>query len=216
MKYNDISNEQFGYWTVLEYAGSNEKKEAMWKCRCKCGTIRIIPGKNLRTKRSRSCGCMQREVARESRIQSNKERAKHGYRKTRLYNIWSGMKQRCLNPNDPGYKDYGSRGITICDEWKEFPKFKDWALNNGYADNLSIDRIEVDKGYSPDNCRWATPKTQNNNKRNNVMIEYKGKCQTVQQWSDETGIPYATILKRFRKNLPTEKIFEKKKGGAKA
>lgn len=130
----------------------------------------------------------------------------------RLQNIFLHMKDRCYNPNNQEYKHYGGRGITICEEWqtphswKGGKAFKKWALENGYADDLTIDRIDVNKGYSPENCRWVSIKEQQNNKRNNRLITYKGKTQTIALWGEEFGIPFSTIKNRLNKNMPIEKV----------
>lgn len=126
----------------------------------------------------------------------------------RLNRIYANMKDRCYNPNRPSYKDYGARGITICKEWldkeivcypstKGWLAFEKWALSNGYADNLTIDRIDNNKGYSPENCRWTTHKVQSNNNRHNRLITYKGKTQTMVQWSEELKISYETLVYRI-------------------
>ena len=135
----------------------------------------------------------------------------------RIQNIFLHMKDRCYNPNFRDYKNYGGRGITICEEWqtphswKGGRAFRKWALENGYSDNLTLDRIDVNKGYSPENCRWVSMKTQQNNKRNNRLITYNGKTQTIAKWCDELGIPFSTIKNRLNKQMPVEKIFSKKK-----
>lgn len=215
MRFKDISDMEFGYWKVLEYAGSRKHKnssEAMWKCRCKCGTIAVVSGQSLRNGSSKSCGCWNKEVQKERLTQMNKDCAKHGGYGTRLYNIWHGMKERCCNTNSPAYKKYGAKGITICDEWKDdFAEFRKWALNNGYRDDLSIDRKDGTKGYSPDNCRWATSKEQCNNLSTNILITHNGKTQTAMQWSEETGLSYRIIVDRYHKNMPPEKILEKRR-----
>lgn len=113
---------------------------------------------------------------------------------TRLNDIYRNMKRRCYNPKNPAYENYGGRGIVVCDEWKEryagYKRFKEWALSNGYQEDLTIDRIDNNKGYSPDNCRWVTRKVQNNNKRNSHLVTYKGKTQTLTQWCEELGLNY--------------------------
>jgi len=114
------------------------------------------------------------------------------------FNIWYSIKSRCYNKNHIHYKNYGGRGIRICEEWSKFKNFKEWALVNNYNDTLSIDRIDNDKDYSPDNCRWATPKEQSNNRRNNVFYEYNGVKHTIPEWSDITGIKHQTIASRLR------------------
>ena len=122
---------------------------------------------------------------------------KHGQYGTRLYRIWANMKQRCLNSSRPDYKHYGARGVTMCDEWLEFQNFSSWAISHGYTEGLTIDRIDVDQGYNPENCRWVDMKAQENNRRNNVFIEFNGVVHTRQEWSEITGIKYTTIRNRL-------------------
>lgn len=163
MEANELTGMKFGRWTVIGRAENNKKGNAMWHCHCECGKQAIIVGYSLTGGRSKSCGCYHSERV----SQANKEsKTTHGEKKTRLYRIWNGMKQRCFNPNDKDYEKYGGRGITLCDEWKEdFCKFKSWAIANGYSQELSIDRIENNGNYEPSNCRWATQSQQNSNRR---------------------------------------------------
>lgn len=135
---------------------------------------------------------------------------------TRLNTIYRGMKKRCYNKRSPSYTSYGGRGITICDEWlsndhshKGFNTFKAWAITHGYAEGLTIDRIDNNKGYSPDNCRWATPKEQSNNRRSNVMITYNGETKTLKLWSETLGISYNVLVRRLDLGVPVEKAFDK-------
>lgn len=146
--------------------------------------------------------------------------------RTRLNNIYANMKRRCYNPKSEVYKYYGGRGITICEEWnnsevvhlesggnssKGFQAFKKWALENGYEDNLTIDRIDVNKGYSPENCRWVSMKVQSNNLRNNVRLTYKGRTQTIHEWCEELNLNYDRIRHRIcRAGWTVEKAFETK------
>jgi len=135
---------------------------------------------------------------RRSKIVKNLEYESHGDSGTRLYGIWGKMKQRCQNPKDSNFKAYGGRGIKVCAEWQDYRNFSAWAKLNGYSDDLTIDRKDNDKGYSPENCRWTDAKAQANNRRNNRMVTYKGITQTLQQWADEIGIQTATL--RYRLN----------------
>ena len=134
----------------------------------------------------------------------------------RIQNIFLHMKDRCYNPNFRDYKNYGGRGITICEEWqtphswKGGRAFRKWALENGYADNLTLDRIDVNKGYSPENCRWVSMKEQQNNKRNNRLITYNGKTQTIALWCEELNLPFSTVKNRLNRKLPVEKVLSKK------
>ena len=142
----------------------------------------------------------------------NKNHFIHGKRKTRLYTIWSQMKNRCFNHNDPHSDRYFDRGIIVCDEWKnDFKAFYDWAMSNGYKDNLTIDRIDNDGNYEPSNCRWATVKEQNQNKRNVILLTYQGKTQSAGAWGKELGIGKDTVRQRFHKGWSTEEcLFGKK------
>lgn len=158
----NLTGNQFGRLTVLSYAGKNKYNRSMWRCRCACGNEKIISSNSLQQGTTRSCGCLDAEAHIE-----RPNRTTHGLGKHRLYRIWKAMKNRCMNPNSPDYqKYYGGIGIAVCDQWRySFLTFYIWAVCNGYKDELTIDRIDPYKGYSPDNCRWATAKEQRQNQR---------------------------------------------------
>lgn len=144
------------------------------------------------------------------KLQHRTERNMHGKSHTRLYRIYKLMKDRCYNQHNKCFSLYGERGISICAEWlSDFNAFYSWAISNGYNDTLTIDRIDNDKCYCPENCRWVTQAEQCNNERCNVLITYKGETKTVAQWSKITGIPYATLLYRFHQGKPLDKVFYK-------
>lgn len=185
-KFKDLTNQKFGKLSAIEAKGHDNGGHYLWLCVCECGKQVITSSNSLMSGRTKSCGC--------SRGPSIK---KHGFKGTRLYHIWGNMKQRCTNPKNPAYKNYGGRGITICDEWLSFSVFMTWALENGYSENLTIDRIDVNGSYCPENCRWITMKEQGFNRRNNHIITYNGKTQTMRQWADELGKDYEVIAKRL-------------------
>lgn len=166
----DLTGQRFGRLTVIERAGKTNDGHRKWLCQCDCGKTTVVAGNDLKKEKgaTRSCGCL-RLVKIEEMAQLN---TLHGNSHHRLYVIWSGMKQRCTNPKTPMFYLYGERGITICEEWlHDFKAFYDWAMANGYRGDLSIDRIDNDKGYSPDNCRWATPKEQAINRRTTKHVK---------------------------------------------
>lgn len=199
----DLTGQRFGRLVVVERAENSADGRARWLCRCDCGQSKTVLGEHLKKGRTKSCGCAKSES-------SSKRFKKHGGRNSKLYRIWSNMKDRCNNPDCKVYSDYGGRGIKVCKEWiDDFSAFQKWALANGYKEGLTIDRKDNDKGYSPDNCRWTDRKIQGNNKRNCRYITYKGQRKTVAEWSDITGIPHDTLLYRLNHGWETERILKK-------
>ena len=174
MKALDLEGQKFGRLTAIKKVG-NSNGHITWLCECECGKKTIVQATMLKKGRTRSCGCLWVEAISDfNHSERKKEIAKiakttHGKKGSRIYRIWCAMKSRCTNSNVPCYKYYGGRGITVCDEWKnDFMSFYNWAMSHGYAENLTIDRIDVDGNYEPSNCRWATMKEQNKNKRRKI------------------------------------------------
>lgn len=136
----------------------------------------------------------------------NNPNYKHGLTKTHLYQTWSNAKSRCYDVHSIPFKDYGGRGIMVCEEWlHDFQAFYDWAMASGYEEGLTLDRIDNNKGYSPDNCRWVTIKEQSNNRRSNTHLVFRGERKTVSQWADDTGISKETLYKRLSFGWDVEK-----------
>ncbi len=183
-------------WTVIEFNGVTRSGSYKWLCKCDCGNIRSVSRYTLTSGSSTNCGCQRKHMPHDY----NK---KHGGKNDRLYNVWNGIKQRCLSPSDRAFPEYGGRGISICPEWADdYLSFKNWALSNGYDSSAkkykcTIDRIDNNKGYSPDNCRWVSQKTQCNNRRSNRFISYNGEKHTISEWADIIGIRKDTLRRRI-------------------
>lgn len=192
-KAKDLSGQKFNRLTVLYRSGTDPNGAAMWMCLCECGNEICVRGVSLRNGHTKSCGCLQKEAAKEvgSSIKT------HGLRHTRLYGIWAGMIQRCENKNRKHYQNYGGRGITVCPEWRNsFEKFYEWSMEHGYSENLTIDRIDNDNGYSPQNCRWVTNTEQQNNTRKNLHIDIEGQIVSPKEASEILGISLNAVYKR--------------------
>lgn len=204
MKHN-LAGKTFNRLTVIEYH-SKRKNKHYYLCKCICGNEKVIESYNIRSGHAKSCGCLNREI-----VSSQKVNYRHGMSKTRIHNIWWGIIERCTNENDQAYPNYGGRGITICDEWlNDFEAFEEWAMANGYSEKLSIDRIDNDGNYEPNNCRWATRKQQNNNKSNNVRIEINGEIKNLTQWAEYAGIHRSTIYRRMKRGITGPELIQKK------
>ena len=168
----------------------------MWNCQCDCGNTVVVRAENLQSGNSKSCGCIVHEGGSAFR---------HGFGKTRIANIFNGMKQRCYNPNNYEFHLYGGRGIKICDEWlSDNVSFYRWAIENGYIENAtqaenSIDRIDPEGDYSPENCRWVDSYVQANNTRKNIYYEWNGETHTLTEWSRIVGIKSGTLYNRMNK-----------------
>lgn len=190
----DKTGMRFGRLVVL--GRSNAAYPPVWRCRCDCGNEVMVIGNSLGVRGTKSCGCLKKDNARARAA----EHITHGQTKTRLYRIWFNMKCRCHKETAPDFHRYGGRGITVCDEWRNgFQPFYDWAMANGYRDDLSIDRIDSNGNYCPENCRWEDSKTQNNNTRRNHYVTYNGETLTISQWAERCGISRNTLHSRITK-----------------
>lgn len=207
----DLTGQKFGRLIVIKQVDNDKHGNSYWSCLCDCGKKKIISGSHLRSGHTKSCGCLKVEKT----IQRS---TKHGHNKkgkvSRTYKTWLGMIQRCNNPNVKHYNNYGGRGIVICDRWKN--SFENFLEDMGEAPvGHQIDRIDNDQGYFKENCRWATRKEQNRNRRDNHLITFNGKTQCIADWAEETGIAEGNILYRLKHNWSIEKTLtthSKKRG----
>lgn len=186
----------------LVVIGFVHKKGAWhWVCRCDCGVEITTLAGNVKQGRSKSCGCVGRKKA-------TQQLTKHGMSGTRLYNTWQNMKARCHNPKNSWYDDYGGRGIVVCPEWRDCPDvFMEWALATGYKDDLSIERIDVNGSYSPDNCEWIPMKKQAWNRRNSFMVRYKGEEKCVAEWCQLLELDEKVVRSRLQRGKSVEDAF---------
>lgn len=199
----NLIGERFGRLTVIDNLGLHNKK-VFWLCRCDCGNVCNVPTGNLRSGNTTSCGCIHKDIV-------SKQFKTHGLGNSRLHTIWDHMKQRCYNSNNKTYKYYGARGIVICHEWlDDFMNFYDWAINNGYRDDLTIDRIDVNGNYEPNNCRWNATKQQAQNRRTNRNYTISGKTHCLKEWCEILNLNYHTVYSRLNCGWPIEEALELK------
>ena len=192
----DLTGQKFGRLTALEFIRCGEKHIGLWKCKCDCGNERFVRSNSLRTGRTQSCGCMQHEIV-------AKNQTTHGGSKDRLYWVWSNMLRRCEKKYSDYFPDYGGRGIKVCNEWHDYSVFKKWMIENGYdskakTGKTTIDRIDVNGDYCPENCRVVPMSVQNINKRNNHLLTYDGHTKPLSVWANEMGIKKGTLLSRIK------------------
>lgn len=209
MKAQNLVGQKFGRLTVVSRAENDKYGKTMWNCICDCGKVKEKPviAYQLKSGKTKSCGCKKSEAMKLE----NQKHIKHGMKATKLYGVWHDIKTRCYNQNSDSYKYYGFRRIKMCDEWKEnFSAFSKWAFENGYSEGLTIDRINNDGDYSPDNCRWVTFKIQANNKSNNTRILFNGETHTISEWADITGIDCLRISQRLRLGWSVERTLTEK------
>lgn len=215
---------KFGRLTVLELAEPHVCPSGeifpRWRCQCECGNITEVYQSSLVTGSAKSCGCL----AKENTAKKNRERClKHGGSVRgnidRLYRVWRGMKERCYSEKHKSYKRYGGRGIKVCDEWlHDYEAFRAWSYANGYDENAkygkcSLDRIDFDGNYCPENCRWVDYKVQANNASYNRLLTLNGETHTLSQWAEITKIPYDRIKQRLQRGYTDEEALTLPLGG---
>jgi hypothetical protein len=198
MKLNDITGKKFGRLTVIEQGDSNGRKGVYWNCICECGNKCTVHARALVSGHTKSCGCYNLDRISQPRT--------HGLSHTNEHAIWKAMRQRCYNKKASNYYRYGGRGITICQEWGNFENFYKWCSESGYKNGMTIDRIDNNDNYSPQNCRWADKITQGNNKSNNKKILYRGEMLSLSQMGRIKGIDRRTIAYRVNRGWDAEQI----------
>lgn len=204
MKRIEMVGKSFGRATVKEELPRNNNRRE-FLCACACGETFKALGENLRGGHTNSCGCYASQRASEARTVHGEHK---GLKTTVETRIWNLMKQRCINPTNTRYADYGGRGITVCERWSVFVNFLA-DMGRRPTPKHSIERLNNDLGYAPGNCKWATKSEQCNNKRNNVVYTYDGKTLTLAQWAEETGLPYSCLQYRHQKGWPAVKLLTK-------
>lgn len=177
---------KYGRWTA-DREGKIVGRNRYWFCVCECGKEKEVFVASLYRGLSKSCGCLNSELA-------SARKKTHGLSRTVEHNVWLNMRQRCNDPNKADYANYGGRGIKVCDRWSSFENF---LSDMGHANGKTLERKDNNKGYEPSNCVWATKKTQANNRRSNRLIEYKGESKTIQQWAEFVGLDYFTLRARI-------------------
>lgn len=210
----DFTGRKFGRWTVLSFShkvSCGNGANYYWNCICDCGTVKKVSASSLRGGKSTSCGCYNKEIISQPK--------KHGMTKEKIYWVWHSMIQRCENKNEKNYRNYGGRGIKVCPEWHDSGVFIEWSLSNGYKQGLTLDRIDSNGNYEPNNCRWVGWDVQANNTCRNHYVEINGIVKTVAQWARENNIPYKSVYSRtrdlgwsFEKALTTPIRKQKKRG----
>lgn len=202
MKKLDLTGQRFGRLTVVECCGRSKDGQKVYLCRCDCGTEKKVRSGNLRNGNTQSCGCLSAEKTAE---RSRKRLLVHGGCGTRLYSIWIDMRSRCTWNKAINWHLYGGRGIKVCDEWaNNFTAFRDWAMTNGYSDDLQLDRIDNDGNYEPCNCKWSTRIEQGNNRRTCVYVTINGETKTVVEWCRINGIAVNTAFSRIERGWKAE------------
>ncbi len=193
MRRVELAGKKYGRLTATRRVGRDKYRRSLWECQCECGNTIVVDSGSLASGNTRSCGCLMRDTNR--RLVAERSTT-HGLSRSSTYRIWAKMIERCENRRSKTYSDYGARGIKVCDRWRE--SFENFLSDMGpRSPGMTIERNDNDGDYCPENCRWATRKEQNNNKRNSRVLECNGKRQTVARWSEELGISSKTIFTRL-------------------
>ncbi|RLI83493.1 MAG: hypothetical protein DRP01_09035 [Archaeoglobales archaeon] len=197
-KFINLAEEKFGRLTAIERVANNKWNKAVWLCRCDCGNETTTLANHLRNGSTKSCGCLQQEA-----------HITHGLTGHKLYWVWDAMKRRCKNEAHRSYKNYGNRGISVCDEWRtDFQAFYDWAMASEYEEGLTIDRINNNGNYEPDNCQFITIAENNRNQRRTRNITHDGKTMCISEWARELNVPKATLWKKLNRGWTIARVMD--------
>lgn len=195
-KIHDLTGQKFGLLTVIGLKDT-ETRKTYWVCQCDCGNVKEVRSDSLLCGAIKSCGCLKKRQDKINLVKNHK----HKMSGTRIYHEWQGIKRRCYNPHEPRYDRYGGRGITVCKEWRNsFEAFYEWAMSHGYQDDLTLDRIDNDGNYEPDNCRWTTQKEQSRNRRTNINIRIGNSTKTLTEWCEIFQVDYSLVNARYHRN----------------
>ena len=198
-KFENLVGKKFGKLTVLKRVENDKYQRTKWLCKCDCGNEVIVSANQLKRGKTKSCGCLRIEM-------QLKSHTKHGLSKSRIFKIYGGMKKRCYCKTCHNYSIYGGRGIVLCEDWQLFENFYKWAINNGYNDNLTIDRIDVNGNYEPNNCRWVTQQIQARNTRTNKFLTYNGETHCYAEWEELLGLSKGRVWDRLNRGWSIEKV----------
>jgi len=195
-KVHDLTGQKFGLLTVIGLA-ETETRKTYWVCKCDCGNMKTVRSDSLLCGAIKSCGCIKRK---QDEVNLTKNH-RHKMSGTRIYSEWQGMKGRCYNKGSARYADWGGRGIKVCEQWRNsFESFYTWAMANGYQDNLTIDRIDNNGNYCPENCRWVGQQEQCRNRRSNINITIGNSTRTLMEWCEIFQVDYTNVNARYHRN----------------
>ena len=193
---NDLTGKKFGKLEVIGVHDTGSRK-TYYVCQCDCGNVKVVRADSLISGATKSCGCIKKEQDKTNLTANHR----HKMSGTRIYETWQDMKRRCYNKQNARYDRYGGRGIKVCEEWlNDFQSFYDWAISNGYSDDLTIDRIDNDGNYEPSNCRWSTAKEQCNNRGSNINITIGNATKSLMCWCEIFNVDYKKVYARYKRN----------------
>lgn len=197
----DLTNKKFGNLIAVEQVGKDKSRNILWRCRCDCGREIIVKACELKRGHTKSCGCYHKQRASYANIT-------HGGSKTKLYMVWSDMLARCENTRHHAYKWYGEKGVCVCDEWRDFASFREWAIKNGYKIGLTIDRIDGNGNYEPSNCKWATRQEQSDHLSSCVFVDFMGEGLNITQFCKKYDVSQSHFRKVARNNICTKTLMD--------